>query len=292
MNEKGLSIIIPAFNEEDGITDTVKTIQNIFEKCQFNIEVIFVNDGSTDTTLKKLNELSDSNKYFKIINHNKNNGYGASLKTGISASKFDYVAITDADETYPNHKIIDFYNKAVENNLDMIVGARIGANVKIPLIRKPAKWFLNKLANYLSDQNIPDLNSGLRVMKKDSVLKYFKILPQGFSFTTTITLAMLTNNHKVVYEKIEYFFRAGSSKIRPIYDTLNFFQLIIRTILFFQPLKIFLPLSLIMIITGIIMILYRIFFGEAFGVISTVIFIGAIQTLAIGMLADLINRKL
>lgn len=292
MNEKGLSIIIPAFNEEDGITDTVKTIKNIFEKCQFNIEVIFVNDGSTDTTLKKLNELSDSNKFFKIINHNKNNGYGASLKTGISASKFDYVAITDADETYPNHKIIDFYHKAVENNLDMIVGARIGANVKIPLIRKPAKWFLNKLANYLSDQNIPDLNSGLRVMKKDSVLKYFKILPQGFSFTTTITLAMLTNNHKVVYDKIEYFFRAGSSKIRPIYDTLNFFQLIIRTILFFQPLKIFLPLSLIMIITGIIMILYRIFFGEVFGVISTVIFIGAIQTLAIGMLADLINRKL
>ena len=153
MNEKGLSIIIPAFNEEDGITDTVKTIKNIFEKCQFNIEVIFVNDGSTDTTLKKLNELSDSNKFFKIINHNKNNGYGASLKTGISASKFDYVAITDADETYPNHKIIDFYHKAVENNLDMIVGARIGANVKIPLIRKPANQnysFFSAIKNFFT----------------------------------------------------------------------------------------------------------------------------------------------
>ena len=205
---------------------------------------------------------------------------------------YSHIAITDADETYPNHRIPEFYKFINERDLDMVVGARVGKMAKIPLIRKPAKWFLNKLANYLAEYEIPDLNSGLRVMKKETVKKYLNILPEGFSFTTTITLAMLTNGYRVQFEPIEYFHRSGSSKIRPIYDTLNFIQLIIRTILLFRPLKIFLPLSLLMLLTGFVLILYRVLVGESFGVTATVIFVGSIQILAIGMLADLIDRRM
>lgn len=294
MLKKGLSIVVPVYNEVECIDNTVKSLYSLIKniKIELNLEVIFVDDGSTDGTLQKLRSILDNTNNFKLIVHTDNKGYGAALKTGILQSSFDVVAITDADETYPNDKIFEFYEELKKNNYDMIVGARVGKNVKIPLIRKPAKWLLNKLANYLVDNKIPDLNSGLRVMKKDSVINFKKILPDGFSFTTTITLSMLTNDYKVKYEKIDYFYRAGSSKIRPIYDTLNFIQLILRTILFFRPLKIFLPLSTIMLIIGIIFILYRVYFGQAFGVISMVLIVGAIQVLMIGMLADMINKKL
>ncbi|OUU21833.1 MAG: hypothetical protein CBB97_15890 [Candidatus Endolissoclinum sp. TMED37] len=292
MIKEGLSIIVPVFNEEIGIENTVESLKKILKKAPFNIEIIFVNDGSTDKTADKLSIGIKGVQKIRCINHDNNHGYGASLKTGISNSKYMHIAITDADDTYPNHRLPELYDKFIKENLDMLVGARIGNKAKIPLIRRPAKWVLNKLANYLSEYRIPDLNSGLRIMKKEVIIKYFNILPSGFSFTTTITLAMLTNNYKVKYEPIDYFHRSGASKIRPIYDTLNFLQLIIRTVLLFRPLKVFLPLSLIMFFTALILIIYRFFVGEAFGVTATVIFVGAVQVLAIGMLADLIDRRL
>ena len=198
----GLSIIIPAYNEVKGIESTVRALELVVKNIDFDVEVIFVDDGSTDGTSEKLNDSVDGLAKIRVINHDVNQGYGAALKTGIRNSVFDYIAITDADETYPNERIPEFYSMTLENNLDMLVGARVGKNVKIPLIRKPAKWALNKLANYLAGYEIPDLNSGMRIMKKETLMKYLNILPQGFSFTTTITLAMLTNSYKVHYEKI------------------------------------------------------------------------------------------
>jgi len=292
MNKIGLSIIIPVYNEVAGIKSTIEAMKKLLECKDFPMEVIFVDDGSMDGTSEKLDKFLSVGDNYKLIRHKKNRGYGAALKTGIKSSVFDYICITDADETYPNERIPEFLSKTKKEDLDMLVGARVGKGVKIPLIRKPPKWVLNKLANYLADYSIPDLNSGLRIMKRKSVQDFIHILPNGFSFTTTITLAMLTNDYRVEYEKINYFHRAGSSKIRPIYDTLNFTQLIIRTILLFKPLKVFLPVSGFMFLTALGLVLYRIFFNQAFGVTATVIFVGSIQLLAIGMLADLINRRL
>ena len=292
MSKEGLSIIIPVYNEKDGIESTIVSLKKVIENIEFDVEVIFVDDGSVDGTTKMLLDGVADEEKIRAVSHEHNLGYGAALKTGIRNAGYNYIAITDADETYPNDRIPEFYSVTLENDLDMLVGARVGKGVKIPLIRKPAKWALNKLANYLAEYDIPDLNSGLRIMKKDTVLKYINILPQGFSFTTTITLAMLTNGYRVHYEQIEYFHRAGSSKIRPIYDTLNFIQLIVRTVLLFRPLKVFLPVSLVMFVTGLGLVLYRLFVGEAFGVTATVIFVGAIQVLSIGMLADLIDRRM
>ncbi len=290
MKERGLTIVIPIYNEKDSIEDAIHHFEQIQTDADFDIEIILVNDGSNDGTEEILSK--SSKQGFTIINHPTNRGYGATLKTGISSAKFDYIAITDADGTYPNKRIPEFFHEMLDKNLDMLVGARIGANVKIPLIRKPAKWVLNVLANYLANVKIPDINSGLRIMRKNVVEKFINILPDGFSFTTTITLAMLTNGYAVKYIPIDYNTREGKSKIRPIYDTLNFLQLIIRTVLYFDPLKIFVPLSGFFLGTSALMILYRLFIGQAFGVTSIILFICGIQLLALGMIADLIDKRL
>jgi len=158
--------------------------------------------------------------------------------------------------------------------------------------RRPAKWMLNKLANYLTGTKIPDLNSGLRVMKKDIVMNYVHLLPDGFSFTTTITLAMLTNNYRVEFVPIEYKIRSGKSKIRPIRDTMNFIQLIIRTVLYFDPLKIFLPISAFFFISSIaVLALSYLFTPKIMDITTVILFISGVQILAIGMIADLIDKR-
>jgi hypothetical protein len=180
-----------------------------------------------------------------------------------------------------------------DGDYDMVVGARIANKVEIPLIRKPAKWFITKLASYLTGTKIPDLNSGLRVMRKGIVEKYIRILPDGFSFTSTITLVMLTNGYCAKYVPIDYFKREGKSKIRPIRDTLNFVQLIIRTVLYFNPLKIFIPLSLFLVLLAFTVLFGSwLLLGKAMDVSFAVILMTSVIIMAIGMLADLINKRI
>jgi hypothetical protein len=201
------------------------------------------------------------------------------------------VVITDADGTYPEERIRDLV-ECIDNGAEMAVGARLGENVSIPLLRRPPKWVLRKLASFLAGTEIPDLNSGLRAFRRELVLAYRPILPQGFSFTTTITLAALTNAHRVDYVPVDYAKRAGKSKIRPIHDTLAFTGLIIRTVLYFNPLKIFCPVAGLV---GLLLAgsLYYDLFVQAtapnLGDKSVLLFVALIQTLSVGLLADLIE---
>ena len=281
-NDHSFSIIVPAFNEETVIKGALEKIQ----KIPGNYEIIVVDDGSTDNTYKVIKDAG-----VITLRHANNRGYGASLKTGIKKAKYDTIVITDSDGTYPADRIPELVGLFISQDLDMVVGARIGNNVRIPFVRRPAKWLITKLASYLSGTRIPDLNSGLRVMKKDIINKFMRLLPDGFSFTTTISLAMLTNNYSVKYIPIDYFKRSGKSKIRPVQDTLNFIQLIIRMVLYFDPLKIFLPLSLPLIVGGFILIFYQAVFLRDIGTISVIISLAGVQLLAIGMLADLIDKR-
>ena len=283
-NKREVSIVVPAYNEEEGIRSVVQGIIETVESMDIEYELIIVNDGSTDNTSRMVEGLS-----VKLINHQKNKGYGAALKTGISNSKYENVLIIDADGTYAPEYIPVLLNFADEN--DMVVGARTGADVKIPLIRKPAKWILNQLANYLAEAKIPDLNSGIRIMKKSVINEFIRILPDGFSFTTTITLATLTNDYQVEFVPINYNKRDGKSKIRPIYDTLNFLQLIIRTIMYFNPLKVFLPFSLLFISAGICF-LVRDLIHLNLAQSSVLLLVTGGIVLSIGMLADLIDKRL
>jgi glycosyltransferase involved in cell wall biosynthesis len=285
---EGLSIVVPAYNEKAGCLPVMKQLIATMEDSDLEYEIIVVDDGSTDGTSKILRELEGA---ITLIRHDRNLGYGASLKTGIRSSQYNLIAITDADGTYPNERIPELVS--MMDGQAMVVGARIGASVKIPLIRRPAKWAINQLANYLSQTKIPDLNSGLRIMRREILDKFIRLLPSGFSFTTTITLAMLTNGYPVRFEAIDYEHRAGQSKIKPIRDTLNFIQLIIRTVMYFDPLRIFVPLSLFLILASAVVLVLSIALTEqVMDVTTVVLFVAGLQMLATGMIADIVDRRL
>lgn len=288
-NEGGLSIVVPVYNEEGIVTETASSLTKVARHLSSECEVIFVNDGSSDGTAEALSKVSG----IRVICHANNRGYGAALKTGIRAARHYWIAITDADGTYPNQRIPELLGLAQAQDCDMVVGSRTSTKVHIPLIRRPAKWLLGKLASYLTAYEIQDLNSGLRVMKKDVIMRFTKILPDGFSFTTTITLAMLTSGNSVEYIPINYHRRKGNSKIRPVRDTLNFVQLIIRTVLYFNPLKIFIPLSVFLVISAFLLLFTSWFLtGRIMDTGTGLLLMSALIVMAIGMLADLIDKRM
>lgn len=284
-----ISIIIPAYNEQESIGEIIDGIDEIMSNQEY--EILVVDDGSIDNTANIVRERkSTCFRDIKLIQHETNRGYGSAIKTGLRQAKNEFILIIDGDGTYQPCVIPAILSEAP--NYDMVVGARTGKIVKIPFIRKPAKWLLNKLANYLTQCKIPDLNSGLRIFKKDLALEYFHILPSGFSFTTTITLAFLSNDYLVKYISIDYHKRTGKSKINPIKDTTRFLLLIIRTIMYFNPLRIFVPLSCMLLSLAIIIFLYSYCFTPKVMDITVIVFIlSSIQLLAMGLLADLVDRK-
>ena len=285
----GVSIIIPAYNEEAGIKPVLTQLQTVLAASNLRYEVIVVDDGSVDGTATVVQEHAG----VILLQHKGNRGYGAALKTGIRRARYELICITDADGTYPNHYIPELAGQIISENYDMVVGARTGKNVSIPLIRRGPKWFIRRLASFVAGEPIPDLNSGLRIFRRETVMRFFYILPNGFSFTTTITLGMLTNGYLVDYTPIDYRARIGRSKIRPIHDTLNFIQLVMRIALYFAPLKIFLPLSLLFIGIATVWALFsRFVLGQLADVSTLVIAMTGIQVGVIGMLAELINGRL
>ena len=278
-----ISIVIPAYNEAGAIGPTLTALREMIEKSGLSAEIIVVDDGSTDGT----GELLKCEKGVRLIQHPKNKGYGASLKTGIRQACHDIIVITDADGTYPIDKIPEL--AAEIGPFDMVIGARTGQEVHIPLVRRPAKAALTRLANYLSGVEIPDLNSGLRAMKRDIVIGYFRLLPSGFSFTTSVTIAMLTNDYNVKFVPIDYFQRTGSSKINPIKDTINFFSLVVRMVLLYRPLRVFIPVVAVFMLISAIKILYDINAYDFHIATSTVVLVTlTFQMLVLGLVADLV----
>lgn len=289
-SKPGFSLIIPAYNEENGVAESLEHVLETLNHSGSEFEVIVVDDGSSDGTADALKPFK---KKVRILRHADNRGYGAALKTGIRNAQFDRIVITDSDGTYPNERIPELVSLMVANNSHMVVGARTGRNVAVPLIRKPAKWVIGKLANFVVGERIPDINSGLRVFDRDTALKFFPMLPEGFSFTTTITMCMMSNGYLVDYVSIDYHSRIGRSKIRPIRDTLNFLQLIARMALYFAPLKLFLPLSIMLFLAGsgwgVTSLMLT---GQLADVSTLVVTMAAIHIGAIGLLAELMHTSL
>jgi len=273
------SVVVPAFNEEGGIAGSIQELRAALEGLDY--ELIVVDDGSEDRTAEIAEEEGAT-----VLRQPVNRGYGASLKAGIRAARHDDIVITDADGTYPAASIPQMVGKLRE--YEMVVGARVGENVAIPLVRRPAKWVLRKLASYLAGQPIPDLNSGLRAMRRDLVLRYESILPSGFSFTTTITLSALCRDHLVYYETIDYHPRIGSSKIRPRH-AFDFLLLILRTIVYFHPLKIFLPIGTLFFVGGLAKFAYDLTLGNL-SESAIFAFLSAGLVWAVGLLSDQIAR--
>lgn len=279
------TIIVPAYNEEESIGPVLDHIQEIMGASGYPYQLLVVDDGSTDRTIEVV-----QSRGVEAVQHPTNRGYGAAIKAGIRHARHEIIIITDADGTYPNEQIPHLIELLAD--YDMVVGARTGQEVHIPLVRRPAKWFINTLANYLARTRIPDLNSGLRAFRKSIALRFYPVLPDGFSFTTTITLAMLANGYLVKYVPISYHRRVGQSKIRPLYDTLNFILLIVRTIIYYAPLRVFLPLSAFLFLAGIVVGLYSFLVLDRLMDATTVVLVlAALQIAAAGLLADMIDKR-
>ena len=292
----GASIVVPCYNEEAAVTETVEQIAAVLDEAErdpdrpFDSEMIFVDDGSRDSTLEILRDLADRYPRLRLIENPRNCGSGASLKRGIAQARFDRVVITDADGTYPNERLSDLVRGL--DDADMVVGARTGQNVNIPLPRRPVKWALLRYARWMSRADIKDVNSGFRSIWTRHLFNFWSMLPDAFSFTTTLTLAMHVSGLKVLYPAIDYYQRAGKSSIRPIVDTLRFFSLVLRTIMYFKPLQVFGGLAAALVFLAIAVgIVVRILTGLVPDVVVVSLFSTGLIFLGLGLIGDLINAR-
>lgn len=282
------SLIVPCYNEEQAIGDTIRQIRNALPEPD-SYQLIVVDDGSTDRTPEILAALADDDPRLTIVHLERNRGYGSALKAGIRAAEADFIAIADADGTYPIDRILDLVREC--ESADMVVGARTGEEVSYSPIRRIPKVFLAAYVSWIARTHIPDFNSGLRVFRRDQVLKYFGILPDGFSFTTTLTLAMHNSYRRVRYLPIGYAKRVGKSKIRPIRDTLNFCQLILRTGMYFAPLRVLAPFVLFFGCLTVISFAYDVFVAQNLTDKTVIFLLAAFNTAMLGLLGDMIARR-
>jgi glycosyltransferase involved in cell wall biosynthesis len=278
---EGVSLVMPALNEEEGIPSCLRELRMVMEGLSRPVEIIVVDDGSTDRTA----ELAKRGGA-EVLSLPVTLGYGGALKAGIARAKHDIIIIMDADGTYPPQAIPELL--AFAPDFDMVVGARTGKNVHIPAVRRPAKWFLGKLASYLAGRRIPDLNSGLRVVRRGLVERFGHMLPSGFSFTTSITLASLCSDSLVHFHPIDYRVRQGRSKVRALH-AFDFLILILRTVVFYNPLKIFLPLGAVFFLIGFGKMIWDFFIGNFSDTVVMGI-LGAVIIWSVGLLSDQISR--
>ena len=243
-----IAVVIPAYNEEKAIKKTIKEIQKILKKNKLdkNSEIIVVNDGSSDDTAKNALESGAV-----VINNPTNMGYGFSLKRGIRQAKNETIVITDADLTYPFDEVPKMLKKK-EEGFDLVVGARTGKYYRQSFFKSFLRKLMKLLVEFVSGKKIKDINSGLRVFDKSLVMKYFPRLCDTFSFTTSQTLAYLMNNHFVCYIDIPYNKRMGKSKIKLFRDSLKSLRYILESCVYYNPLKIFTLLSIVLIMLSII----------------------------------------
>lgn len=280
-----VTIVVPAYNEEDGIRPVVEKLRDAMDGFPYEFEILVVDDGSRDRTAEEARTTG-----VRVVQHRQNRGYGEALKTGIRHAKYERIAIIDADGSYPPEEIPRL--AALLDDAEMVVGARTGPNAAIPMIRRPAKRALTMLASYLTGVKIPDLNSGLRLFRRALAVEFFDLLPSKFSFTTTITLAALNSGYLVEYVEVDYYARMGKSKIRPIHDTLNFLMLIIRLTLIFRPLKVYLPMAAFLFVMAAMIVSVGWFgFHRILDNTALIFLFAAFQCIAIGFLADVVNVR-
>ncbi len=236
-----ISIVIPAYNEEAAIGSVLDALF----KLNIDAEIIVVDDGSSDRTA----EIAKAHGA-RVIRHPQNMGYGMSVKDAVRVAITDTILLTDADGTYPIDRIPDLVTM-FNQGYDMTVGARQGAAYRGTFLKMPARYVFKFLVEMTTGRHIPDINSGLRIFRKSTSMKYFADICDGFSFTTTITLIYMLTGKSVSYMPIDYFKRIGKSKVKMIRDSLRTLQYITECIVRYNPLKLFLLLSAITVFLGI-----------------------------------------
>ncbi len=270
-----LSVIIPAYNEADAIGAVLHKIQTHLATLNISHELIVVDDGSTDAT----GELAQA-RGAKVVRNPCNSGYGFSLKRGILAANEEHILILDADGTYPVEevkKLLDVYIQGY----DMVVGARQGTYYRGNVLKNPARIMFRWIAEFVAGRSIPDINSGYRLMRRAAVLPYLSETCLGFSFTTSLTLAMMLSGNFVGYVPVSYHKRIGSSKVKHLRDTLRVAQILSKTIVRYNPLKLFIVFSVFPLVLSI-----GAWILSPFSVIAAVFFSTFLVILALGLFAE------
>ena len=278
MERKTLSIVIPIFNEESIVREVIENALMIFP----DNAIIAVDDGSVDKTPYILEEYSDK---IEIITLNRNCGYGFALKKGIEKANTEYVGFMDADGQHSANDLKKLWK--LHNDEVLVIGAR-SKDSFFYTFRRPGKYLLTKLAEYLTAQKIPDLNSGMRIIHKSTILNHSPVLSDSFSFTTTTTVALLKDGYNVTFYPIKVKPRTGKSTvtIKTGFETII---LLFRLIMLFDPLKIFLPVSFINGIVFLIWATNEFIQYKALGSTTIILFLSTILIFILGLLADQIS---
>jgi glycosyltransferase involved in cell wall biosynthesis len=277
-----VSVVLPVYNERGHLRDEIDRIRTALDASPYAYEIIVVDDGSTDGSGEALREIEG----IRLVQFARNRGTGAARKAGTHAARGRVVVWTDVDMTYPNADIPRLV-KELEGH-DQVVGARTSEQGTSKPLRIGAKWFIRKLASYLTSTRIPDLNSGLRAFRRDVALQYLHLLPSGFSCVTTMTMTFLANGYSVKFVPIDYAPRAGRSKFHWWTDTRRYLLQVVRMILMYNPLRVFMPVGLTLLALGtgkLAFDLNRYNFHVATG--TLVVLFASFFVIVVGLLADL-----
>ena len=278
-----VTIVLPVFNEVGHLQDEIDRIRKAMDNSTYTYEILVVDDGSTDGSGERLREIDG----IRLMQFATNRGSGSARKYGSMAAYGRIIVWTDVDMTYPNDEIPELIDQM--DGYDHIVGARTSEQGTVKLLRTPAKWFIRKLASYLTGEPIPDLNSGFRAFRKDAGAQFFYLLPRGFSCVTTMTMSFLTNGYAIKFVPIEYLPRVGESKFHWWKDTRRYLLQVVRMTLMFEPLRIFGPPAAIAGILGLGKLAYDVVDKDFRIASNTVVILGfALVVAVLGMLADLL----
>jgi glycosyltransferase involved in cell wall biosynthesis len=288
-----VSVVLPCFNEAAHVLQELERITEALDESELTYELLAIDDASTDDTLAVLEAATHRFPHLRVIGFRRNGGSGTARRIGTRAARGEIVVWTDADLTYPNERIPELVRLLRDDpTYDQVVGARTSEEGTLKILRVPAKWFIRKIAERLTNQKIPDLNSGLRAFRREVSLPYLRLLPPGFSCVTTITLAFLANQHDIKYVDIGYAKRAGSSKFHFLRDAYRYILQVLRMVMYFDPLKVLMPPALwllgIGLVKGVVDMVRHPFYFPA----STVLlFVTGLTIGSLALLSDLVVRS-
>ncbi|WP_163336859.1 glycosyltransferase family 2 protein [Desulfopila sp. IMCC35008] len=273
-----VTVLIPAYNEEQSIGSTVRSVKELYPE----FEVLVVDDGSTDSTMQVAMDAGAN-----VWPHPYNIGNGAAIKTGLRVAKGEWIVMMDADGQHNPEDIDQLLEH--KNTFDMVVGARTSKS-ETALHRNMANKFYNWIASYVTHFKIEDLTSGFRLVKKDVVQQFIYLLPNTFSYPTTLTMSYIKSGRSLKYVPIQSRKRLGKSKIKLVNDGVRFLLIIFKIATLFSPLRIFLPLSLLMFFTGLGYYLYTFITEDRFTNMSALLISTSAIIFMIGLVSEQINQ--
>ena len=273
-----ISIVLPAKNESAAIGQTLAQIQQL----QLAHEIIVVNDGSTDDTAQIAEQAGA-----KVVTHPYSKGNGAAIKTGARTATGDIIVFMDADGQHDPQDIPRLIEK-IEQGYDLVVGARQKGS-QASLGRGIANSLYNNLATYMTEQKVEDLTSGFRAVRADKFREFLYLLPNGFSYPTTSTMAFFRAGYSVTYVPIHAAKRIGKSHIQPLKDGVRFFLIIFKIATLFSPLKMFLPIAILLFMIGTGWYGYTLWDAGRFTNMSALLYTGSIMVFLMGLISEQIT---